>query len=200
MLPVALTLAGCAHVATLCPAAKGALEAELSFGGPMLRPEGVLVPGALTSFGVRYGLAERADVQLHVHPTAALLGTLGLDVGSSVLVVKRDKAIPDVTATVRFFGFANVKKLDPFLQLGLAASWRVFNRFAPYVGVDALTVGPSFGIAMGVQGTFGRFTIQLEGKWFRVGKEVRSIFVEWLSPKDIGTFGAQLGMGYRFLE
>ncbi|GEM_PF-4781277 len=48
------------------------------------------------------------------------------------------------------------------------------------------------------QGTFGRFTAQLEAKWFGVGEDLRSTVVEWLSPNDIGTFGVQVGVGYRF--
>lgn|GEM_PF-2687283 len=166
----------------------------------MLKQERVSIPATLTSVGFRYGLQDRADVQLHYHPTASLLGVLGLDVGSSVWVVKGAKAVPDVTATIRLFGFTDFKTLRPYLQLGAVASWRLFHRFAPYLGVDWLGEGPYLAVAAGVQGKFGRFTLQLEAKWFSVAQDVRSIVVEWLSPKDIGTFGVQLGIGYRLFS
>jgi hypothetical protein len=196
---VTMGLTGCAHVATLRPAPKGALEVELSMGGPTLKQGTVAVPATLTSLGARYGVHERADIQAHFYPTAALLGVMGLDVGTSVLALKGDKAIPDVTGTVRLFGFTDFKRtFRPNLQLGAVASWRLFNRIAPYLGVDWLIEGPHWGVAMGLQGIFGRFTVQLEAKWFGVGQDVRSIVVEWLSPNDIGTLGVQLGLSYRF--
>ncbi len=190
---------GCAHVATLRPAEKGALEVELTAGGPVVKQGTVAIPASLTSLGARYGIHERVDVQAHFHPTAALLGVLGLDVGTSVLAVKGHKGIPDVTATARLFAFTDFRRtFEPNFQLGAVASWRLFNRIAPYLGVDVMGAGPHFGVAAGLQGTFGRFTVQLEGKWFVVGDDVRSRLVEWLSPNDIGTFGVQLGVGYRF--
>jgi hypothetical protein len=195
-----LALSGCAHVATLRPAAQGALEVEAALGGPVLKQGDSRIPLTLSSVGVRYGIQDRADVQLHYHPTASLLGVLGLDVGSTLLAVKGEKAIPDVAATIRLFGFHDFKTaiFRPYLQVGAVASWRLFNRFAPYVGVDWLGDGPYFAVAAGVQGIFGRFTLQLEGKWFSVARELRSIVGEWLSANDVGSFGVQLGVSFRF--
>lgn len=198
---VLLALTGCAHVASLRPAPKGTVEVELALGGPVLKQGGASIPLSLSSFGARFGIHEQADLQAHVHPTAALLGVLGLDLGSSVWMLKGAKGIPDVTGTIRVFGFSDFKKfLRPYLQLGAVASWRLFNRFAPYVGFDWLGEGPYFAVAAGVQGLFGRFTVQLEGKWFSLAQDLRPVVVEWLAPNDIGSLGVQLGISYRLGE
>lgn len=196
---VMIVATGCAHVATLRPAPKGALEVELTAGGPVVKQGAVAIPASLTSLGARYGVHDRFDIQAHFHPTAALLGVMGLDVGTSVLAVRGGKAVPDITATVRLFGFTDFRRtFRPNLQIGAVASWRLFNRIAPYLGFDFMGAGPHWGVAMGLQGTFGRFTAQLEGKWFGVGDDLRSLVVEWVSPNDIGTFGVQFGISYRF--
>ena len=137
-------------------------------------------------------------MQVHLHTTAALLGILGVDVGSSVWIVQGARFKPDVTATVRLIGFADFQApFRPYLQLGAVASWRVFRRFAPYVGIDLVGPGPTLAVAVGVQGTFGRFTLQLEGKGFHVAPELYPIVKEWVAPADLGSFGVQLGLGYR---
>ena len=202
---VALVLAvfgtGCAHMATLRPAPKGELEVDLSVGGPMLKLFNAPIPAPLSAVGVRYGVHDRVDVQAHYHPTASVLGVLGLDVGSSVWAVKGEKGIPDVTATARLFGFTDFKAFRPYLQLGGVASWRLWNRVAPYLGVDGLVqfgAAPLFAVAAGLQGIFGRFTAQLEAKWFGVGIDTRYMVVDWISPGGIGAIGVQFGFGYRF--
>lgn len=189
---------GCAHVATLRPAEKGTVQVELGLGGPIFKQGGAAVPATLTSIGARYGLRDRADVQVHLHTTAALLGILGVDVGSSAWVVQGERFKPDVTATIRLIGFTDFHSpFRPYVQLGAVASWRLFRRFAPYVGVDVVGPGPYLGVAVGVQGTFGRFTLQLEGKGFLVARELYPLVKEWVAPADLGSFGAQLGVGYR---
>ena len=193
-----MTVTGCAHVAALRPAPKGALEVEASLGGPVITQGTVKSPAMLSSIGARYGILERADLQAHYHPTASLLGVLGLDIGTSVLAVQGEKALPDVTVSARWLGFTDFRIVRSYVQLGAVASWRLFNRIAPYLGVEWLGAGPSFTVATGLQLIFGRFTAQLEAKWFKVAPDIHSIVVEWLSPNDIGTFGVQLGVSYRF--
>lgn len=191
---------GCAHMATLRPAPKGELEVDLSVGGPMLKLSNAPIPAPLSAVGVRYGVHDRADVQVHFHPTAAVLGVLGLDVGSSLLVISGEGALPDVTATGRFFGFTDFKEFRPYLQLGAVASWRLFNRIAPYIGFDGLVqfgAAPLVAIAAGLQGIFGRFTAQLEAKWFGLGHDTRFMVVDWVSPGS-GAIGIMFGFGYRF--
>lgn len=191
---------GCAHMATLRPAPKGELEVDLSVGGPMLKLGGAPIPAPISALGVRYGVHERADVQLHFHPTAAVFGVMGLDIGSSLLVVSGEGALPDITATGRFFGFTDFKEFRPYLQLGGVASWRLFERIAPYLGVDGLVqfgAAPLVAVVAGLQGIFGRFTAQLEARWFGIGHDPRFMVVDWVSPGS-GAIGVLLGFGYRF--
>lgn len=203
ILPVivaSVVASGCAHMATLRPAPKGELEVDLSVGGPMLKLSNAPIPAPLSAVGVRYGVHERADVQVHFHPTAAILGVMGLDVGSSLLVVSGEGALPDVTATGRFFGFTDFKEFRPYLQLGAVASWRLFNRIAPYLGFDGLVqfgAAPLVALAAGLQGIFGRFTAQLEAKWFGLGHDPKFMVVDWVSPGS-GAIGIMFGFGYRF--
>ena len=198
---VALLLStGCAHMATLKPAPKGELEVDLSLGGPMLKLGGAPIPAPLSAVGVRYGVHERADVQLHFHPTAAILGVMGWDVGSSLLVVSGEGALPDVTVTGRFFGFTDFKEFRPYVQLGGVASWVLFKRIAPYIGFDGLIqfgASPLVAVSAGLQGIFGRFTAQLEAKWFGIGHDTKFMVVDWVSPGS-GAIGIMLGFGYRF--
>jgi hypothetical protein len=187
-------------MATLRPAPKGELLVDLSVGGPMLKLGGAPIPAPLSAVGVRFGVHERADVQLHVHPTAACLGVMGLDIGSSLLVVDGEGALPDVTATGRFFGFTDFKEFRPYLQVGAVASWRLFDRIAPYLGVDGLVqfgAPPLLAVAAGLQGIFGRFTAQLEAKWFGIGHDPKFMVVDWVSPGS-GAIGIMFGFGYRF--
>lgn len=188
---------GCAHVAVLRPAAKGTVELEAALGGPLFAQAGASVPLTLTSVGARWGFTDRVDAQVHLHPTAALLGTLGFDLGTSVWLVQGERWKPDVTATIRFLGFTDFHRaFRPYLQAAAVASWQV-GRFAPYVGLDVMGPGPYVGVAVGLQARFGRFTLQLEGKGFVLSNELRPEIREWVGPNDLAPFGVQLGVAYR---
>src|SRR4051812_28179629 len=140
LLPLfALVLVGCGHISKLRPTPKGQVSAELAVGGPFARVSGAILPLPLTTVGASYGVADRVDIGAHFHGTAAAFRIAGLDVGGSWQPLVQKDAIPAVTLVGRLFGFTDFKSgFQPYLELGVTGSYRIVERFSPYLNFSSL--------------------------------------------------------------
>ena len=116
---------GCGLTTQVRPVPRGTWAAEAAVGGPLVRLGGPL-PVPLSTAGVRYGVAEHADVAAHAHLTSLTFGVAGLDVGGAWLALEQVGARPALTLGGRLYGFAQVLP-------GRATSPRVYLEGAPTV-------------------------------------------------------------------
>lgn len=200
----ALLLLGCGHISKLRPTPRGQVAAELALGGPFARVSSAIIPLPLTSVGASYGIADRVDLSAHLHPTAAAFRVAGLDVGAAWQPLLQKDAIPAVTLVGRLFGFTDFASgFMPYLELGATGSYRIANRFSPYLNVTTLVqinAVPLLAVGTGVEVEFGRFAVQAECRWFSPNRPTYFNAVEWQGIAGLGAIGALLGLRYTFGE
>ncbi len=200
----AVLLVGCGHMAKLRPTPKGQVAAELTLGGPFARVSSAIIPLPLTSVGASYGIADRVDLSAHFHPTAAAFRIAGLDVGAAWQPLLQKDAIPAVTLVGRLFGFTDFTSgFMPYLELGATGSYKIANRFSPYLNVSTLVqinAVQLLAVGLGVEVEFGRFAVQAECRWFSPNRATYYNAVEWQGIAGLGAIGALLGFRYTFGE
>lgn len=200
----AVLLLGCGHMAKLRPTPKGQVTAELEVGGPFAKVGSATIPLPLTTVGASYGVAEHVDISAHFHPTAAAFRIAGLDVGAAWQPLVQKGAIPAVTLAGRLYGFTDFKSgFQPYLELGVTGSYRLAERFSPYLNVTTLVQTnqvPLLAVGAGVEVEFGRFALQAEFRWFSPNRGTLFNAVEWAGLGGYGAVGALLGVRYTFGE
>lgn len=203
-LAAALLLVGCGHMAKLRPTPRGQVAAELTLGGPFAKVSSLVIPLPLTTVGASVGVADHLDLSAHFHPTAAVFKIAGLDVGAAWQPLLQKGAIPAVTLAGRLYGFTNfVSGFQPYLELGATGSYKLAERFSPYLNVTTLiqtNAVPLLAVGAGVEVEFGRFALQAEFRWFSPNRNTYFNAVEWQSIGGLGAVGALLGVRYTFGE
>lgn len=191
-------LVGCGHMAKLRPTPQGQVAVELELGGPFAKGGSAVFPLPLTTLGASYGVADRIDVAAHLHPTAALFGVAGLDVGGSWQPLLQQGAIPAVTVVGRLYGFTDFKSgFQPYLELGATGSYRIAQRLSPYLNLTTLVqtnAVPLLAVGAGVEVEFGRLALQAEFRWFSPNRPTVFNAVEWQPIGGLGAVGALLGV------
>lgn len=197
---------GCGHVAAVRPVPKGALQPELSFGGPMAEVGGLgSVPLPLSTLGARYGIAEKFDLSAHVHLTSLAFGVAGLDVGSTYLALPEQGAIPALSVGGRLYGFTDVDFLGgprAYVELSGSASYLVQQMVQPYLSTSVLFqfAGglPLVSVAGGAELILGNFGLTAEARWYAPYANSRYMVVDWWSMGNLGAVGFIGGLRYRF--
>ena len=191
-------------MAKLRPTPRGQVAAEFTLGGPFAKVANAIIPLPLTTVGASYGIADHLDVSAHFHPTAAVFGIAGLDVGGAWQPLMQKGAVPAVTLVGRLFGFTDFQSgFMPYLELGATGSYRIAERFSPYLNVTTLVqinAVPLLAVGTGVELELGRFAIQAEFRWFSPNRPTLFNAVEWQSIGGLGAVGALLGFRYTFGE
>jgi hypothetical protein len=201
---LALLLVGCGHISKLRPTPRGQVTAEVALGGPFARVNKAIIPLPLTTVGASYGIADRIDIGAHFHGTAAAFGIAGLDIGGSWQALMQKNAIPALTLVSRLFGFTDFKSgFQPYLEIGATGSYRIIERFSPYLNVTTLiqtNAAPLLAVGLGVEVEFGRFSVQAECRWFSPNRPTYFNAVEWQGLGGLGAVGLLLGFRYTFGE
>ena len=201
---LAVLLLGCGHISKLRPTPKGQDTAEVALGGPYARVNKAIIPLPLTTVGASYGIADRFDIGAHFHGTAAAFGIAGLDIGGSWQALMQKNAIPALTLVSRLFGFTDFKSgFQPYLEIGATGSYRIIERFSPYLNVTTLiqtNAAPLLAVGLGVEVEFGRLSIQAECRWFSPNRPTYFNAVEWQGLGGLGAVGLLLGFRYTFGE
>ncbi len=191
-------------MAKLRPTPRSQVAAELTLGGPFAKVGSAIIPLPLSTVGASFGIADHLDVSAHFHPTAAVFGIAGLDVGGSWQPLLQKGAIPAVTLAGSLFGFTDFKSgFMPYLELAATGSYRIAERFSPYLNVSTLVqinAAPLLAVGAGVEVEFGRFAIQAEFRWFSPNRNTYFNAVEWQAIGGFGAVGALLGFRYTFGE
>jgi len=198
---VAVLLVGCGHAAKLRPTPLGQVAVEAEVGGPFAKVGKDLYVLPLSTLGASWGVAQGVDVSAHLHPSAALLGVGGLDLGASWQPLLQRGAVPAVTLTGRLYGFTDFQTgFAPYLELGVAGSYQVAGRLSPYLDVSALVqtdAWPLLAAGAGLELELGRATLQAEFRWFGPNRSTRFNVVHWESIGGFGAYGVLLGVHVR---
>lgn len=199
-----LLAVGCGHMAKVRPTPKGQLELEETLGGPIGYVAQIPVPTPLSTVGASYGVAERADISAHLHPTAAAFGVAGLDVGGSALLFEQRGALPALTLASRLYGFSDFRTGSrAYLELGATLSHRFGPRFITYLGGNAFlqTRGPPlWSLASGAELLVGPVAVQAEVRWYEPDLPTERTVVKWLGVAGQGGVGVLIGWRVRFGE
>jgi hypothetical protein len=183
----------CGHGSKIRPTPRSEVAVEAALGGPLFKNAGPTIPLPLTTVGVSYGVADRLDVSAHLHPTVALFGVAGLDVGSSYLAVEQDGAVPAVTVAGRLYGFTDFKTgFSPYLEAGATGSYRIANRFSPFLNVSALVqtnAVPLFALGVGSDVRIGQSAVQAELRWYSPNRGTYFNAVDYISVGRQGALG-----------
>lgn len=200
----AALLASCGHMAKLRPTPRSQVTVELELGGPFAKVGSAVIPLPLTTIGASYGVADHVDVSAHLHPTAAVFGIAGLDLGGAWQPLLQNGAVPAVTLAGRLYGFTDFKSgFQPYLELGATGSYRLASRASPYLNVTTLVqtnAVPLLAVGAGVEVELGRVALQAEFRWFSPNRNTYFNAVEWQSIGGLGAVGALLGIRYTFGE
>lgn len=184
----------------LRPTPHGQVAVELELGGPFAKVGSAVIPLPLTTLGASYGVAEHFDLSAHLHPTAAVFGIAGLDLGGSWQPLVQKGAVPAVTLAGRLYGFTDFKSgFQPYLELGVTGSYKLADRVSPYLNVTTLiqtNAVPLLAVGAGVEVEFGRLALQAEFRWFSPNRPTLFNAVEWQSIGGLGAVGALLGVRY----
>lgn len=196
---------GCGHAAKVRPTPKGQLDARTTLGGPLGQVTSTItVPLPLSTVGASYGVTDRMDVSAHAHPTALAFGVAGLDLGASYLLHGDEGPGPALTVLGRLYGFVDVRKGSAvaYGELGVTPSYRFTPWLTGYAALNALLqVGRSPlvpAVALGAEGRFGRFAVQLEGRWYAPHYPTQTTAVDWISIAGLGAWGPVASLSYRF--
>ena len=202
VLVLAVGTSGCGVLTHARPTPAGKLALEAAAGGPMASLGGVPVPLPLATVGASYGLAERWDVAAHVHLTPLLMfRTAGFDLGATYLLLDQRGAVPALALSSRAYAFTDFRSaVLPYVDLSGTASWQLGRVFLGYATLTAMlpydarfTLSP----AVGATAELGRFTVQLELRWYDPTYDTGPAIAPWLSPGGHGALGLILGGAFR---
>lgn len=134
-------VSGCGSVATVRPLVVGEQALAFSLGGPVATVPGFAdLPVPYTVARYRWGVAERLEARVGVHPTMLAFGTLGLEAGLSWLAFDQHKALPALcvgaTPTMWVNPFNGAVGLAPEAEAAL--SWMVGESVMLYTGAQAM--------------------------------------------------------------
>jgi hypothetical protein len=76
-----LCIIGCGSVSSVRPIGAEEKAVTLSSGGPVTEIFGITMPLPYSVLRYRQGLRNNTDLHIGIHPTMAILGNLGIDVG-----------------------------------------------------------------------------------------------------------------------
>jgi hypothetical protein len=93
-----LFLFSCAPSRLVKPLKKGDRAVNASFGGPLIRFAGVVIPIPFTSAGYAHGVGNRVSLYGNLHTTSLLFGNIQTDIGS-VFLIHEKPGIWGVTAS-----------------------------------------------------------------------------------------------------
>jgi len=133
-------LISCAAHTSLEPVGKGHLDANLSFGGPIIAAFGTRIPIPYTTMGVNYGLTDRINLNGNLHLFSLAYSISGVDIGVAYFPVSNKGIIPTVGVQPRLLALASLKKnidsrfrIYPFITN--SAAWQ-FGSGIIYTGFD----------------------------------------------------------------
>lgn len=192
--------AGCGVFTKTRPTPKGEWALEAAVGGPLANVGRLPVPVPLSTIGASWGIAEKADLSFHFHPSTLLaFRTWGIDVGSTALLGAQRGGAPAWAITGRGYAFSDFQTGALwFLEATPAVSWR-HEKWETFLSTSLLWHGVDgrFSWALGVGETvrLGQWQWGLELRVFDPSQDTTQS-IQWVRLGARGAVGFNLGVRY----
>jgi hypothetical protein len=198
----------CGTVASVRPIGAGNKSIVFSAGGPVAPVYDINMPLPYSVLRYRFGLNDDTDAHIGVHPTLALFGDVGLDMGLTKHFTRNQGLRPGFSAGVSLYGFydfSEVSNARLYPELSFILTYDVSKRVPviylgvenmiqftePYV-VPACLLGGEFALSR-------RLALSLETRWYAPIESGDDRVVDYsITPFGQGAVGFVLGFSYVF--
>ena len=211
-LPLVLSLLGCSINHGVRPVGKGNVAVTGSVGGPMVEVFDAPLPLPLTEVGVRYGITERSDLHLGLHPSMyGFFRLAGVDAGGSYLLAPQMGARPalNLDGSLMFVAGDTVPGTPTggsrfFGDLAGLASWEWGQRgHLAYTGAELFAQPRPWGLyaspVLGNRFQLGRrLALSVEAKWWNPWVDTEDLTLHWIAPANHGALSVQAGLSVTF--
>ena len=213
-----IVLSGCSSMNTARPLPPKAHAAGLTFGGPLVEFGGSYIPLPNAILEGRSGLeplnGHAWDVSYGINLTAIAFDQIGLQGGTTYLIMEQDGARPAWSVSDKLFLYNNwlsssrhpdSKGIWAMNQIETLVSWQYKGQLL-YAGVSqsidlqdpSLLINPILGVELINSGTDPGFSVQLETRYYAIGRHQQVTAATWKAPAGTGALGMSLGLQYRF--
>jgi hypothetical protein len=211
-LPLLLSLSGCSINHGVRPLGKGKAAVTGSLGGPIVEVFDAPIPLPMTRIGARYGVSDRSDVHLGLHPSMyGFFRLVGVDAGASYLLAPQLGARPAVNldGTLLFVG-GDTAEGDPrggsrlFADASALASWSWGERGnLAYTGAEFFAQPRPWGLyaapVVGNRFQLGEHLgLSLEAKWWNPWVDAEDLTLHYIAPGQQGAISLQAGLTVTF--
>jgi len=201
-------LVKCGTVASVKPLGAGNKSLSFSAGGPVAPVYDIDMPLPYSVLRFRFGMNDDTDAHLGLHPTMALFGNAGFDLGLTKHFIRNSGLRPGFSGSVVLYGFsdfAEVGNVRVYPECSFILTYDVSRRFpVVYLGVENMIqftepyVIPAF-LLGGEAALSRRLGFSLETRWYAPTESGDDRVVDYaLSPFGQGAVGFVLGVAYTF--
>ena len=198
----------CGTVASVKPMGAGNKSVVFSAGGPVAPVYDIDMPLPYSVLRYRFGLNDDTDVHISIHPTLALFGDAGLDIGLTKHFARNEGLRPGFSAGMSLYGFydfSEVANARVYPELSFIFTYDVSKRVPViYLGVENMIqfTEPYLVPACLLGGEFAlnrRLAISLETRWYAPTESGDDRVVDYsITPFGQGAVGFVLGFSYSF--
>jgi hypothetical protein len=203
-----LSVIGCGSVSSVRPIGVEEKSVALSSGGPVSEVFGVTMPLPYSVLRYRQGLSNNTDLHIGIHPTMAILGNLGIDVGLTKQIIVQSGWRPAFVlggSVYGFYHFNDASSIRAYPEISMIASYNLGSRreviyfgaqnmiqfSEPYL-ISVFLIGSE--IPLG-----NHFILDLEAKWYAPVEESEKRVVNYsITPAGHGVIGFVFGLSYKF--
>jgi hypothetical protein len=198
----------CGTVASVKPLGAGNRSLIFSAGGPVAPVYGIKMPLPYSVFRYRSGLNDNTDAHVGFHPTMALFGNIGLDIGLTKHFARNCGLRPGISAGMSLYGFydlSEARNARLYPELSVILTYDVSRRVPViYLGVENMIqfTEPYLVPACLLGGEFvlsKRLALSLEARWYAPNESGDDRVVDYsITPFGQGAFGFVFGFAYTF--
>lgn len=204
----------CSPVRTVVPLQKQEKHITASFGGPLIRFSGLIIPVPLTSVSASYGISDHYTLNAGLHATSLAFGVIQTEASVTANILKVNDSKWGVSTTPGFYFMTDVWKWKssfyPFIDVNVYRHYGEKSHFM-YLSLTSLFELSSVkAFDQEISGryiptvTFGhtwnkeKMNYTLEMKYMGFTQDNQNIVVEYVSPASKGAFGLQFGITRKF--
>jgi len=202
----------CSVTRHITPLEKGEHDLSFSFGGPLIKFSGLIIPVPLTAINYGYGYTDRLSLSSGFHTTSLMFGVFHFDFNAPYSLYKGDKFGITTKPGFHFMADKFEKNISfyPFLEtipyyiynekgnmfFGTASfmfdtrSQKAFNikntnRIVPYISIGHI-----------FKSTNINYTIEM--KYLNFSASNKDLVTEYISPSNYGALGLFFGISKTF--
>lgn len=203
-----LFIIGCGSVSSVRPIGAEERSYTLSVGGPVAKVSGIKMPLPYSVLRYREGVTSSTDGYVGIHPTMAILGNLGVDLGFTKQLMGQSGWKPAFALGITIYGFFHFiepSSIRIYPEISMIASYNLGSRREViYFGAqNMIQFSEPYLISVFLLGSeipFGNhFILNLEAKWYAPFEESEKRAVDYsITPAGHGVIGFVFGLSYKY--